>query len=320
MTPAADLPAGETGLAGIRSGFVALVGRPNVGKSTLANALVGTKVSIVSSKPQTTRHRIAAVVNGDGWQMVLLDIPGFQKPRDLLTERLQQRVLEALGEVDAVLFLLDASAPLGRGDEYIAQTLGHGSAATVVALNKADLVGPALLAEQSARAAELAGIALGDLAGERGFPAAPLAVSALTGTGLADLTRELVELLPEGPTYFPAGVVTDQPEELLMAELIREQALELTEEEVPHALAVQILEAEPRPGKDLLYVRAAIYVERDSQRPILLGQGGTRIKQIGSQARQEIEALLGTQIFLDLGVKVRKKWRRDPAMLERFGL
>lgn len=304
--PAPPAP-GESSPA-FRSGFIAVVGRPNVGKSTLANALVGRKVSIVSSKPQTTRHRIAAVLNGPDWQLVLLDIPGFQKPRDMLTERMQVRVEEALEEVDGVLFLLDASQRVGKGDAFIADYLAHSKSQVLVALNKVDLVDESVVAAQLEAASRL-----GDL--ER-----PYLVSALTGAGLEQLTEALTEMLPEGPMYFPPEIVTDQPEELLMAELIREKAIRLTEEEVPHAIAVQILDVEPREGKDLLYVRASIYVERDSQRPIILGEGGRRIKAMGSEARAEIEALLGTRIYLDLSVKVKKHWRQDPSLLQRFGL
>jgi GTP-binding protein Era len=279
-----------------------------VGKSTLTNALVGRKVSIVSSKPQTTRHRIAGIVHGDAFQIVLLDIPGFQKPRDVLTERMQARVEEALREVDAVLFLLDASQSIGRGDAFIAAFLSRIRTPVLLVLNKVDLVGGQDLRRQEEAAATL------------GPFGAPRAVCAVDGRGLPELIPALTELLPPGPRYFPPDVVTDQPEELLMEELIREKAISLTEEEVPHSLAVQILETEERPGKDLLYVRAALYVERASQRPILLGEGGARIKRIGTEARQEIEALLGIKLYLDLSVKVKKKWRRDPRLLDRFGL
>jgi GTPase len=270
--------------------------------------LVGRKVSIVSSKPQTTRHRIQAVLNGDDWQLILLDVPGFQKPRDALTERMQRRVEEALEEVDLALFILDATQPIGRGDAFIAAHLSRGGAQVVSALNKCDLVEASVVERQLEEAGRLGAF-------ERVH-----AVSALTGAGLSDLTADLVGRLPPGPRYFPTDVVTDQPEELLMEELIREKAIRLTEEEVPHSLAVQVLDVETREKKQMLYVRAAIYVERESQRPILLGEGGSRIKTIGSEARREIEALLGTKIYLDLSVKVRKGWRRDPSLLERFGL
>lgn len=292
---------------GFRSGFVALVGRPNVGKSTLTNHLVGRKVSITATKPQTTRHRVSGVVDGEAWQVVLLDIPGFQKPLDLLTERMQGLVEDTLEEVDAVLFLLAADEKIGRGDAFIAAALARTDTPVVMALNKSDAVDKERLHRQ-----EEAARALGD------FPRF-LTVSAKTGEGLGDLLPMLTELLPEGPRYFPPGVVTDQPEELLIAELIREKAIWATEEEVPHALAVQVLDMERR-ERGLVYVRAAIYVERDSQRPIIVGEGGRRIKEIGTQAREEIQALLGSPVYLDLIVKVRKHWRQNPGMLEGLGL
>jgi GTP-binding protein Era len=293
---------------GFRSGFVAMVGRPNVGKSTLVNLLVGQKVSITSEKPQTTRHRIAGVLNGAGFQLVLLDMPGFQRPRDQLTQRMQDVVDAALGEVDVVLFLLNGEERVGRGDAFIAAAVNRSATPVIVAINKADV----LTAEQQAAQVEAAE-ALGDLPD-------PLLISARTGSGVEDLRDRLVALLREGPAYFPTDVVTDQREEVLIAELIREKAIALTEEEVPHSIAVHVLEMEPREDSDLIYVQAAIYVERDSQKPILLGEGGKRIKQIGSEARQEIEALLGTRIYLDLNVRVRKHWRQDPGMLGRLGL
>ncbi len=291
-----------------RSGFVALVGRPNTGKSTLANALVGRKVSIVSDKPQTTRHRVTAVVDGDGYQLVLLDIPGFQKPRDTITRRMQELVRSTITEVDAVLFLLPGDQSFGRGDTFIAEALRGQPTPVVTVVNKVDLLAPEAAARQQEKAATL----LGD--------DQVLLASALTGEGLAEVERRLAALVPEGPRYFPEGAVTDQPEEVLVAEFIREQVLAVTEEEVPHAIAVEVLEMEPREDRDLIYVRAAIYVERDSQRPIVLGPGGERLKHIGIGARREIEWLLGSQVFLDLVVKVRKHWRADPRMLDRLGL
>ena len=293
---------------GFRSGFVAMVGRPNVGKSTLVNLLVGRKVSITSEKPQTTRHRIVGVLNGAGFQLVLLDMPGFQRPRDRLTHRMQEVVDAALTEVDVVLFLLNGEERVGRGDSFIAAAVARSATPVIVAINKADVLTDAQLVDQAEAARSL-----GDLP-------EPLLISAKTGSGVDDLRDRLVSLLPEGPAYFPVDVVTDQPEEVLIAELIREKAIGLTEEEVPHSIAVHVLEMEPREDSDLVYVQAAIYVERESQRPILLGEGGRRIKQIGSEARQEIEALLGTRIYLDLSVRVRKHWRQDPGLLDRLGL
>jgi len=292
---------------GFRSGFVALVGRPNVGKSTLTNHLVGRKVSITASKPQTTRHRVSGIVDGPDYQLVLLDIPGFQKPLDLLTERMQARVEETMEEVDVVLFLLSADEKIGRGDSFIAAALARTDTPVVVALNKVDAVDGQRLAQQVETAR-----ALGE------WPRFHT-ISATTGEGVGELLQTLIGLLAEGPRYFPPGVVTDQPEELLIAELIREKAIWVTEDEVPHAVAAQVLEMEPR-ERGLVYIRAALYVERDSQRPILLGEKGERIKQIGTQARGEIESLLGSPVFLDLVVKVRKHWRQNPGMLEGLGL
>jgi GTP-binding protein Era len=293
---------------GFRSGFVALVGRPNVGKSTLLNRILDRKVSIVSSKPQTTRNRVAGVLTRSDYQLILLDMPGFQKPRDLLTERMQRRVEGTLAEVEAVLFLLNGTEHFGRGDAFIASALERVNVPVVVAVNKADL----LTAEQRAEQVSAAG-RLG------AFPRVH-AVSALTGDGVAALVDDLVAWLPAGPQYFPSGAVSDQPEEFLVAEFIREKAVEMTEEEVPHAIAVQVLDMESREERDLLYIRAALYIERPSQRPILLGEGGARIKAIGTEARRDIELLLGTRVFLDLSVKVRRHWRADGRMLDRLGL
>ena len=307
MTDAADGDV-PTQSGSYRSGFVALVGRPNVGKSTLVNQLLGRKVSIVSSKPQTTRHRVAGVLSGPDHQLVLLDIPGFQRPRDALTERMQRLVEATLEEVDAALFILNGEERIGRGDAFIEAALSRASTPVVVAVNKADLLSPDSAAEQLEAARRLCGLREVHL------------VSALTGEGVSAVVGELLGYLPAGPQYFPDGVVTDRPEEFLIAELIREKAIEVTEEEVPHAVAVEVLELEPRDDRDLVYVRAAIYVERPSQRPIILGEGGARLKLVGSQARRDIEGLLGSQVYLDLVVKVRRHWRADGRMLDRLGL
>ncbi|GAB4251503.1 MAG: GTPase Era [Thermoleophilia bacterium] len=301
----------EAAPPGFRSGYAAVVGRPNVGKSTLVNRMLDHKVSITSDRPQTTRHRISGVLTTDAYQLILLDIPGFQKPRDLLTERMQGRVEETLSEVDVVLFLLAADQAIGRGDSYIGAYLAKTATPVVVALNKVDLADAKTLSRRRAE--------IDRMEGRHSF-CEILEISALLNYRVAELRESLASRLPEGPLYFPPGTVTDQPEDLLIAELIREKAIRLTEDEVPHSLAVQVLEAEPRKEGRLLYLRAVIYVERDSQRPILLGEGGARIKQIGTEARQEIETLFGTQVFLDLGVKVRKRWRRDQSMLDRLGL
>ncbi|MDQ3866400.1 MAG: GTPase Era [Actinomycetota bacterium] len=286
----------------LKSGFVALVGRPNVGKSTLVNALCGGKVAIVSDKPQTTRHRIAGVANGDGHQLVLVDLPGFQRPRDPLTEHMQRTVDESLTEVDAVLFVLAGDETIGAGDRFIAGRVFGGQAPVVLAVNKVDRLKPDRIAAQIEAAA-----ALGDFH-------ALHPVSARTGDGVAALRADLVALLPDGPAYFPEGEVTDLPLEFRVAELVREKALALTREEVPHAIIVEVGEIEGS------RVSGVVFVEAESQKAILVGKGGRTIKEIGSRARPEVELLLGQKVFLDLTVKVRPRWRRDEAMLVRMGI
>ncbi|HEV8603204.1 MAG TPA: GTPase Era [Gaiellaceae bacterium] len=286
----------------MKSGFVAVAGRPNVGKSTLVNALCGGKVAIVSDKPQTTRRRIAGVANGDGYQLVLLDLPGFQRPLDPLTERMQRTVERAFEDVDGVLFVLSARERIGGGDRFIAQRVFALGVPVVIALNKVDRLKPGHIATQM------------DTASKLGDFHALHPVSAKTGDGVADLEAELVELLPEGPPYFPPEQRTDLPLEAQVAELVREKALELTREEVPHAISVEVEELGDK------VVRASLYVETDSQKQIVVGRGGSVVKQIGVRARPEIEPLLGHPIFLELQVKVRPKWRRDEQLLERLGL
>jgi GTP-binding protein Era len=286
----------------VRSGFVALAGRPNVGKSALVNALCGTKVAIVSDKPQTTRHRIQGVANGPDAQLVLVDLPGFQRPLDAMTERMQRRVDHGLEDVDGVLLVLAADEAIGAGDRFVAARAFATPAPVVIALNKVDRVDPAAIARQIAQAATL-----GDFR-------ALHPVSAKTGDGVAALRDELFELLPDGPVYFPPGEATDAPLELRIAELIREPALELTRDEVPHAVTVEVEEIEGR------RITAAVVVETASQKQILIGKGGQMIKRIGTRARPEIELLLGGPVYLDLRVKVKPRWRRDEALLERLGL
>ena len=289
-----------------RSGFVAVFGRPNVGKSTLVNALVGRKVSIVSDHPQTTRRRITGVVTLDDCQIVLLDLPGFQKPFDSLTRRMQTTVDDALGEVDAVLVLLNATETFGSGDRYIAQAVAASGVPAVVLLNKIDLVdGPKLGARlEEARALS-------------GGPEV-LAVSALRGDGLAEVLSRLSAAMPPGPVYFPEGQQSDQPLELLIAELVREQALRLTRDEVPHAIAAEVTSITERDDKPLVEIEANVIVETESQKAIVVGKGGRVVKAIGSGARHEIEAILGVQVFLALRVKVRKRWRKDDRYVERL--
>jgi GTP-binding protein Era len=292
----------------LRSGFVAVAGRPNVGKSTLVNALAGEKLAIVSDKPQTTRRRISAVVNGEAegepFQLVLVDLPGFQRPRDALTERMQRTVDETLADVDAFLFVLSASERIGAGDRFIAERIFAAGPPVVIALNKVDRIPPARIAEQITEAAPL-----GDFH-------ALHPVSALKADGLEPLLQDLVALLPEGPAYFDEGTRTDLPLEARIAEIVREKALALTREEVPHAITVAVDELDLEKGR----IRALVWVETESQKGILIGKGGSMIKTIGIRARQEIEALLGRKVFLDLAVKVRPSWRRDVGALERLGI
>jgi GTP-binding protein Era len=286
----------------VKSGFVAVAGRPNVGKSTLVNALAGGKVAIVSDKPQTTRRRISAVVTGEDHQLVLVDLPGFQRPRDRLTERMQRTVDSSLEDVDAFLFVLAADERIGAGDRFVAERVFAAGPPVVVALNKVDRLTPARIAEQIEAAA-----VLGDFH-------ALHPVSARRGEGLGPLRRDLVELLPEGPRYFADGAVTDLPLEARLAELVREQALELTRDEVPHAVEVQVEEIEEG------LVRAQLYVETESQKGILVGKGGSMVREIGTRARPELERILGRPVFLELVVKVRPHWRRDESVLERLGI
>ena len=288
------------------SGFVAVFGRPNVGKSTLVNALVGRKVSIVSDHPQTTRRRITGVVTLDVCQVVLLDLPGFQKPFDSLTRRMQTTVDDALGEVDAALVLLNATETFGAGDRYITQAVAAAGHPAVVVLNKIDLVNGPQLGARLEEARALTG------------GAEVLPVSALRGDGLADVLSRLAAAMPPGPVYFPEGQQTDQPLELLIAELIREQALRLTRDEVPHAIAAEVGSITERTDRPLVEIEANVIVETESQKAIVVGKGGRVVKAIGSGARHEIEAILGVQVFLDLRVKVRKRWRRDDRYIERL--
>jgi GTPase len=286
----------------VRSGFVAVAGRPNVGKSTLVNELCGGKVAIVSDKPQTTRRRIFGIANGDDYQLVLADLPGFQRPLDALTEHMQRTVDAAFEDVEAVLFVVSARERIGAGDRFIARRVFGLDVPVVIALNKVDRLSPAHIATQVETTAHL-----GDF--DALHP-----VSAKTGDGVAALREELVGLLPEGPLYYPSQQRTDLPVPVQIGELIREQALRLTRDEVPHAITVEVEEIE-----DSL-VRAAVLVETESQKQIVVGKNGSMIRDIGKDARPEIEALLGRHVFLELRVKVRPRWRRDEALLERLGL
>jgi GTP-binding protein Era len=286
----------------VKSGFVAVAGRPNVGKSTLVNALCGGKVAIVSDKPQTTRRRIFGIANADDYQLVLADLPGFQRPLDALTERMQHTVDAAFEEVDTVLFVLSARERIGAGDRFIAQRVFGLGVPVVIALNKVDRLKPGHIAQQMNAAARL------------GNFHALHPVSAKTGDGIGALRTDLVALLPEGPLYFPPEQRTDLSPGAQITELIREKALWLTRDEVPHAISVELDEL----GEKV--VRAFILVETESQKQIVVGKGGAIVKEIGTRARPEIEALLGHPVFLELVVKVRPRWRRDEAALDRIGV
>jgi GTP-binding protein Era len=286
----------------VKSGFIAVAGRPNVGKSTLTNAISGGKVAIVSDKPQTTRNKIFGIANGDDYQLVLVDLPGFQRPLDALTERMQRTVDTSFEDVDGVMFVLSARERIGAGDRYIASRVFSLGVPVVIALNKVDRLKPGHIATQMAAAAKL------------GPFHALHPVSGKTGDGMPALKRELVDLLPEGPLYFPQEQRTNLPLELQLAELVREKALQLTREEVPHAISVELEELTDK------FVRAHVLVETDSQKQILVGKGGSMIKEIGTRARPEIEALLGHPVFLELQVKVRPHWRRDDTILQRLGV
>jgi GTP-binding protein Era len=286
----------------LRSGVVTVAGRPNVGTSPLVNALCGGKVAIVSDKPQTTRRRIFGIANGDDYQLVLADLPGFQRPRDALTERMQRTVDASFDDVDAVLLVLSARERIGAGDRFVAERVVALGVPVVIALNKIDRLKPGHVATQMQTASQL-----GDFH-------ALHPVSAKTGDGVPDLRDELVSLLPEGPLYFPREQRSDLPPEAHIAELIREQALRLTRDELPHAITVEVEEIGDK------VVRAEILVETDSQKQIVIGRGGAMIKQIGMRARPEVELLLGHPVFLDVRVKVKPKWRRDESLLERLGI
>jgi GTPase len=292
----------------VRAGFVALAGRPNVGKSTLVNAVVGEKVAIVSDRPQTTRRAIRGVATGPEWQLVLVDLPGVQRPRDPLTQRMQRRVEQELAESDAALLVVDGEQGVGPGDRFLAHLLEPAAIPVVVAVNKVDRLDRCRLAEVLTAAADELEVA------EDVFP-----VSARLGTGVNALVQHLGGLLPAGPFLFPPGERTDLPEDVRLAELVREQVLRRTFHEVPHAVAVELEEVE-RARDDLTTVHARVLVETESQKGIVIGRGGRMIRAIGTAARRELERELGTQVHLDLRVDVRRRWRADDALLDRLGI
>ena len=300
-----------------RSGFACFVGRPNAGKSTLTNALVGTKVAITSDRPQTTRHTVRGIVHRPDAQLVLVDTPGLHKPRTLLGERLNDVVRTTWAEVDVIGFCLPADQKIGPGDKFIAKEIaGIKRTPKVAIVTKTDLVDSKRLAEQLLDVARMGA--------ELGIEWAEIVpVSAKDGHQVDLLVDLLVPLLPEGPTLYPHGDLTDEPEQVMVAELIREAALEGVRDELPHSLAVVVEEMIPREGRPadrpLLDIHANVYIERQSQKAIVIGTRGARLKAVGTAARQQIEALLGTPVFLDLHVKVAKDWQRDPKQLRRLG-
>ncbi|OBI80285.1 GTPase Era [Mycobacterium sp. E740] len=294
-----------------RSGFVCFVGRPNTGKSTLTNALVGAKVAITSNRPQTTRHTIRGIVHRDDFQIVLVDTPGLHRPRTLLGQRLNDLVKDTYSEVDVIGWCIPADEKIGPGDRWIFDQIRAVAPRTtlVAVVTKIDKVPKDRIAAQLVAVSELVG------------PDTEIVpVSATAADNLDVLVDVLVAKLPPGPAFYPDGELTDEPEETLMAELIREAALEGVREELPHSLAVVIEEVTPREGRDdLIDVHAILFVERDSQKGIVIGKGGARLREVGTAARTQIEKLLGTKVFLDLRVKVAKNWQRDPKQLGRLG-
>ena len=292
----------------MKSGLVALVGRPNVGKSTLLNALLGQKLAIVSDKPQTTRSAVRGVLHRPEGQIVLVDTPGLHKPRTLLGQRLNDLVRGTLAEVDLVLQLVDAAAGVGAGDRFLAAELGKVATPKLGVVNKMDAASRAKMAAALQATAELADFA------------EVVPVSARDGTQLDLLVELILGHLPEGRPLYPEGHTSDEPEQHLVAELIREKALAVVRDELPHSVAVLVEEMGPDPERsDLLVIRAFLFVERASQKPIVVGKGGSVLRDIGTRAREELEALFGTKVYLDLRVKVAKEWQRDPRQLSRLG-
>jgi GTP-binding protein Era len=297
----------EAGTPSFKSGFVTLIGRPNAGKSTLLNAVLGRKIAITSNTPQTTRHRFRAVLSTNDYQLILVDTPGIHKPHDVLGEELNRSAQKAIESVDAIVFVLDASQRFGNGDRWILDALGRSRTPRMLVVTKTDLVSQSEIDAQIAVAT-----------GEYHFDSV-VALSALEGSNITGFVTEAVSFLPDGPRWFPADTTTDQPLEVIVAEFIREKVLTSTFDEVPHAVGVQVEELTFDKKKALYSIYANIYVERESQKGILIGHHGERIKSIGTQARMDLAHFLGAKIYLDLRVKVRKHWRRDANQIRRFG-
>jgi GTP-binding protein Era len=290
-----------------RAGFVALAGRPNAGKSTLMNQIVGAKVAITSPRPQTTRRAIRGVATGEDWQLVMVDLPGVQKPRDPLTERMQRRMETELRDSDTALFVVNGHEKVGSGDRFIGEAIKSVGLPTVTVLNKVDLLDRTAIVKRLTEVADLG------VQGEI-FP-----VSAKTGAGVRDVVKALVELMPESPLLYPPEEKTDLSIEIRLAEIVREQILHRTHDEIPHAVEVQVDELEERED-GLVTVVAHAWAETESQKAILVGKGGRMVRDVGSAARKEMEALLARRVFLDLRVRVRKGWRRDESLLDRLGI
>ena len=292
---------------GYKSGFVTLVGRPNAGKSTLLNAIMGKKIAITSNTAQTTRHRFRAVRTTEDYQLVLVDTPGIHKPHDALGEELNTSALKALEDVDVVAMLVDSSQPVGTGDEWVAAQLKRIRTPKILVLSKTDLVDAETLDEQAAPPRELADWDC------------VITCSALENENVQAFVDAAVELLPEGPQWFPADMETDQPLEVIVAEFIREKILRSFRDEIPHAIGVQTEEMKYSKKKNLHSIRAIVYVEHESQKGMIIGKRGEAIKRIGTEAREDLEHILGTRVYLDLSVKLKKNWRRDASQIKRFG-
>jgi len=290
-----------------RSGFVAIIGRPNVGKSTLMNAMIGEKIAIISDKPQTTRNRIQCVLTRPDYQLIFLDTSGIHKPKNKLGEYMVQTARSSLEEVDAVLFVVDVAEGVGAGDKFILESLKDLDTPVILVANKVDRASKAKVDEEL------------DAFTAMGRFSDVIRVSALNGTNIPELEKLIVSYMPEGPQYYPDDMITDQPERVIIAELIREKALELLKDEVPHGIGVEVMKMEERSGKDLLDIHATIYCEKKSHKAIVIGKGGKMLKEIGQRARQDIEKLLGTHVYMELWIKVKEDWRNNSSMLKTLG-